>query len=70
MSSASAVPLLMGFMVISLLGLVSWSSWRYRSYKGSDALMGSYDGVLIGLLSLCAFALGVFMTYLLLRLGQ
>jgi len=66
MSSTSVVPLLMGVLVLALLVLASWGVWRYRSYRNSDVLMGSYDQMLIGLLILGAFALKVFLAYLLL----
>ena len=66
MSSKSAVPLLMSVLVLALLVLASWGLWRYRSYQNSDVLMGSYDQMLIGLLILGAFALKVFLAYLLL----
>ena len=66
MSSASAVPLLMSVLVLALLVLVSWGLWRYRSYQNSNVLLGSYDQMLIDLLILGAFALKVFLAYLLL----
>jgi uncharacterized protein YjbI with pentapeptide repeats len=46
MSPANAMPLLISVIVVSLLGLVSWGSWRYRSYQQDDALMDAYDRLL------------------------
>lgn len=65
MPSTTAIPLLISILVLALLGLMSWGFWRYRSYQNDDALMGSYDQMLIGLLILSTFALKVFLTYLL-----
>ena len=56
----------MSVLVLALLVLASWGLWRYRSYQNSDVLLGSYDQMLIGLLILGAFALKVFLAYLLL----
>ena len=66
MSSPSAVPLLMSILVLALLGLTSWGLWKYHSYQTDDVLVGSYDQMLIGLLTLSAFALKVFLAHLLL----
>ena len=58
----------MSILVLALLGLTSWGLWKYRSYQTDDVLVGSYDQMLIGLLTLSAFALKVFLACLLLCL--
>ncbi len=63
---SAAVPLLISILIVALLGLASWSIWKYQSDLADDALMDSYDQVLMGLLILAAFALGVFSTFFLL----
>lgn len=59
---SAAVPLLISMLIVALLGLVSWSMWKYQSDPTDDALLDSYDQMLLGLLTLAVFALGVFST--------
>jgi hypothetical protein len=66
MWSTHAVPLLLIVLVGLSLGLVAWGFLRVRSRETSGALMGTRDDVLLGLLVLAAFALGAFLTYILL----
>lgn len=67
--STHAVPLLLSLLVGLLIGLVGWGFLRSQSHEASDILMGTRDDVILGLLVLAAFALGVFLTYLLLSLN-
>jgi hypothetical protein len=63
------VLLLLSVLVSLMLGLVIWGFVRSRHHAGSEALLRSPDGLLLGLLALAAFAIGVFLTYLLLTFG-
>ncbi len=65
MAISHAVPLLISILIVALLGLMSWSIWKYQSDPADDAPMDSYDQMLMGLLILAAFALGVFSTFFL-----
>lgn len=69
MSSVHAVPLLLSALVGLLLGLVAWGFLRTRGHQVGDALIGARDDVLLGLLVLAAFALGAFLTYVLLNIS-
>jgi len=69
MSFMHAAPLLLGSLVGILLGLVISGFWRARGYQVSDPLMEPRDEMLLGLVVLVAFALGVFVTYILLIAG-
>jgi hypothetical protein len=66
MSSISAIPLLLSVLIGLLLGLLAWGLLRIRHRTDGDAVMESRDDVLLGLLALGAFALGAFVTCLLL----
>lgn len=68
MSSLRMMPLLLSFLVGLLLGLIAWGLWRASRHEGGGALMGTRDDLLLGLLLLAGFAMGVFMTYVLLRI--
>ena len=65
MSSRHAIPILLGVLVGAVLSLVVWGLQRARSYISGDSVMGTRGDVLLGLLVLAAFALGVFLTYVL-----
>ncbi|RME48558.1 MAG: hypothetical protein D6791_03005 [Chloroflexi bacterium] len=66
MSFVNVAPMLLSLLVGVLLGLVTWEFLRTRRQEVGDALMSAQDEFLIGLLVLAAFALGVFLAYLLL----
>jgi hypothetical protein len=66
MSSIYLIPLLLSLLIGLLLGLIAWGLWGVWSHKADSVLMGTRDDLLLGLLLLAGFALGVFLTYLLL----
>jgi hypothetical protein len=66
MRFVSAIPLLLSILVGFLLGLVTMGVLRLRRHATEAASAGTSDDMLIGLLALAAFALGVFVTYVLL----
>lgn len=59
------VPLLVSVLVGFLLGLVTVGLLRLRRSPAGDSLPETGDPVLLGLLALAAFAMGVFLTYVL-----
>jgi hypothetical protein len=59
------VPLIVSLLVGFLLGLVTVGLLRLRHSPTEGDLPGTGDGLLLGLLALAAFALGIFLTYLL-----
>ncbi len=60
------MPLLIGVTVMALMGLVAWGFWRYQRDPGDEFLMDAHNKLLMGLLLLSAFALGVFLTFMVL----
>jgi hypothetical protein len=70
MSSVHMIPLLLSLLVGLLLGLIAWGLWQTAKQKSGVALMGTRDDLLLGLLLLAGFAMGVFMTYVLLSLRR
>jgi hypothetical protein len=64
-----AIPVLLAILVGLLLGLLAWGFFRIQSHESGEALIGARDDVLTGLLVLAAFALGVFLTYMVLAIG-
>ena len=66
MLSAHAIPLLLSILVGLLLGLLVWGFWRTWRREVGGALLETRDDLLLGLLMLAAFALGIFLTYVLL----
>jgi cytochrome c biogenesis protein CcdA len=66
MLSVPVVPVLLSVLVGLLLGLVAWGALGSR-HQDVDNLMGMRDDVLLGLLVLAAFALGVFLAYVMFR---
>jgi hypothetical protein len=69
MFSVQVVPLLLGVLVGLLLSLVAWGFFRSRRHRVGDALMEGRGDVLVGFLILAAFALGVFLIYVLIGPG-
>jgi hypothetical protein len=65
MSPRNGIPILLSVLVGAVLGLVVWGLRRSRSYAVGDSVMRTRGDVLVGLLVLAAFALGVFLTYVL-----
>jgi hypothetical protein len=68
MKFIGAMPLLLSILVGFLLGLVTVGLLRLRHSPSEGSLPENGDGLLLGLLTLAAFAMGVFLTYLLLGL--
>jgi membrane protease YdiL (CAAX protease family) len=64
-----AIPVLLAILVGLLFGLLAWGFLRAQSHEAGEALMGVRDDVLTGLLVLAAFALGVFLTYMVIAIG-
>jgi hypothetical protein len=65
MPSQNAIPILLSVLVGAVLSLVVWGLRRSQSQIAGDPVMGTRDDVLLGLLVLAAFALGIFLTYVL-----
>jgi hypothetical protein len=65
MLSRNAIPILLGVLVGVVLSLVVWGLRRSQSHVIGDSVMRARGDVLLGLLVLAAFALGVFLTYVL-----
>ena len=65
MSARHAILILLTVLVGAVLSLVVWGLQRARSHILGDSVMGTRGDVLLGLLVLAAFALGVFLTYVL-----
>jgi len=59
------VPLLISVLVGLLLGLVTVGFLRLRRSPTQGSLPEAGDALLLGLLALAAFAMGVFLTYML-----
>jgi hypothetical protein len=62
------IPLVISILVGFLLGLVTVGLLRVRRRPVDDSLPESSDVLLLGLLVLAAFAMGIFLTYILLGL--
>lgn len=65
MSSLHKIPVLLSILVGLVLGLVVWGLLRTRRHEPGSTLMGTWDGLLLGLLVLASITLGAFLTYLL-----
>jgi cytochrome c biogenesis factor len=65
MSPRNGLPILLCVLVGAVLGLVVWGLQRSRSQAAGDSAMGTRGDLLLGLIVLAAFALGVFLTYVL-----
>jgi hypothetical protein len=61
----SATPLVISLVAGFLLGLVTIGLLRLRRGPAEYNSPGNSDALLLGLLTLAAFALGVFLTYVL-----
>jgi hypothetical protein len=59
------VPVLLAILVGLLFAVLAWGFLRVQSHRPGVALMGVRDDVLISLLVLAAFALGIFLAYIL-----
>jgi len=59
------VPLVISVLVGFLLGLVTLGALRLRRSPPEGSFPGTNDALLLGLLALAAFAMGVFLTYVL-----
>ncbi len=59
------MPLVISILIGFLLGLVTLGLLRLRHSPTEGSLPESGDGLLIGLLALAAFAMGIFLTYVL-----
>ena len=59
------IPLVISVLVGFLLGLVTLEVIRLRHSPTEGDLPGTSDALLLGLLTLAAFAMGVFLTYVL-----
>lgn len=64
-----AIPVLLALLVGLLFGLLAWGFLRIRGHDRGETLIGTGDAVLTSLLLLAAFALGVFLTYMVIVIG-
>ena len=64
-----AILVLLAILVGLLSALLAWGFLRMRSHDAGETLIGAGDSVLAGLLVLSAFALGVFLTYMVIVIG-
>ena len=65
MEARGAIPLVISILGGSLLGLMTLGALRLRHSPTEGSLPGSGDALLIGLLTLAAFAMGAFLMYVL-----
>ena len=65
-----SIPLLIAGLVSLVLALVGWGLWRVRTHETGDALMVNQHDILPWLLAVAAFALGAFLTYILVGYGS
>ena len=61
------VPLLMGLLIGLLVILIADSWWNARTHPHHMSWLTTHDWLLGGLLTLAVFAMGVFLTYVLLK---
>jgi hypothetical protein len=66
MSVLHTVPFLLSVLIGLLLSLVTWGFLRVRRHATEDDSLEMRDDVLLALLVLAVFALGAFITYILL----
>jgi len=57
------IPLLLGSLLVWMLGLLFWKLMCHRKPKSIYAHFSQFDQTLMRFLILCAFSLGVFLTY-------
>ena len=62
-SPSFSMPLFLGVLLGYLLGLVSRGLWKNRTMKDVSSDFAQFDKSLLGLMLICAFILGVFLTY-------
>jgi hypothetical protein len=65
MKSIGTIPLVISILVGLLLVLVTVGLVRLRHSPTEGSLAANSDALLLGLLTLAAFAMGVFLTYVL-----
>ena len=65
MLSMHPIPLVLSILVSISVGLIAWGWLQARNYEADGAVMGEHNGLLIGFLLLAAFAVGLFVMYLL-----
>ena len=63
-------PLLLIIMLALLFGLVTVGFLRVRRHEADEAAQKASDELLVGLVLLAAFALGVFVTYVLIGFAR
>jgi hypothetical protein len=61
------VPLLIGLLLGLLVSLIIGGVWSMRTHPDNLKWLTTHDRIMGGLLMLAVFALGVFITYVLLR---
>jgi hypothetical protein len=64
-----AIPVLLAILTGLVFALVAWGLLRIRSRETGETLVGAGDVMLTGLLVLAAFALGMFLTYIVIVIG-
>ena len=69
MPSPHVIPALLGLLVGLLLGLLVVGFVRDWNHESRVASSRAPDGILVAMLALGAFAMGVFLTYLVLSLA-
>jgi hypothetical protein len=66
MPSPHTIPALLSVLVGLIVSLTVWGFVRGRNREIGVVWMGTPDGMLLAMLVLAAFAMGVFLTYVLL----
>ena len=64
-----AIPVLLAVLTGLLFALLAWGLLRMQSRETGETLASTGDAMLTGLLLLAAFALGVFLTYMVIAIG-
>jgi hypothetical protein len=64
-----AIPVLLAVLTGFVFALLVWGFLRMRSRETGELLVGTGDAMLTGLLLLATFALGVFLTYMVIVIG-
>jgi len=68
MSYARAAPVLLFIIVGLLMGVLGWGLLRVWRHADREAVWETPDDVLVALLALATFALGAFLTFLVIGL--
>ena len=63
------IAVLLVVLVGLVFGLLTWGLLRIRSYDAGDVSIEVRDSVLVGLLIVAAFALGAFISYMVIAIG-